>query len=110
MVAIIMAIIKVAWLATSYTMIFGYLSGQITSLVPWCITTFQWMEYVIPFITAAVGTCRWLIGNVGFNFAIWAWLALPAIKLTIYFSHQAASFGGLAAHAIDYGNKSSKSN
>lgn len=108
MVAIIMAIIKVAWLASSYVMIFAYLTSQLPGLIAWCVTSFQWMEYVIPFITAAVGTCRWLIGNIGFNFAIWAWLALPAIKMTIYFSHQAASFGGLAAHAIQEGTSSKK--
>lgn len=101
MVQIIMAILKVAWLAISYTMIFSGLAGRIPALIAWCVSVFDFMEYVIPFITAAVGTCRWLIGNYGFNFALWAWLMLPAVKLSIYFSHKAATFGGLASHAID---------
>lgn len=100
MVQIIMAIIKVAWLATSYTLIFSYLSQQLPALIGWCVGTFQYMEYVIPFITAAVGTCRWLIGNIGFNFAMWSWIALPAIKMVIYFGHQAATFAGTAPHSI----------
>lgn len=110
MVQIIMAIIKVAWLASSYAMIFGYLTQQIPNLVAWSITVFSWMEYIIPFLTSAIGTIKWLIGTPAFNFCMWAWIALPFLKMTIYFSHQAATFGGLAAHAIDSGNKSSNSN
>lgn len=110
MVQLIMIVIKVAWLAASYTMVFSFLSGNISGLIAWCITVFGWFEYIIPFITAAVGTIRWLIGNVPFTFAVICWLALPMIKMTIYFTHKAASFGGLAAHAVDISSKSSNSN
>lgn len=110
MVQIILAIVKVAWLAASYTVILNFLSGNIPALIAWCVTVFSWFDDILPFIVAAVGTIRWLVGNVAFNFALTCWLLLPPFKTFIYFGHQAATFGGLAAHAIDYGSKSSNSN
>lgn len=110
MVQIIMAIIKVAWLASSYALIFGYIGDQIPNIVAWAITVFSWMEYIIPFLTSAIGTIKWLIGTPAFNFCMWAWIALPFLKFTIYWSYKGASFGGLVAHSIDSGNKSSNSN
>lgn len=100
MVQIILAIVKVAWLAASYSVIISFLSAQLPALIAWCITVFSWFDDILPFIVAAVGTIRWLIGNVAFNFVIVCWLMLPPLKTFIYFGHQAATFGGTAAHAI----------
>lgn len=100
MVQIILAIVKVAWLAGSYSVILSFLTAQLPALIAWCVTVFSWFDDILPFIVAAVGTIRWLIGDVAFNFALVCWLMLPPLKSFIYFGHQAATFAGTAPHAI----------
>lgn len=100
MVQLIMVIAKVAWLAGSYSVILSFLTAQLPALIAWCVTVFSWFDDILPFIVAAVGTCRWLIGNVAFNFALVCWLMLPPLKTFIYFFHQAATFGGTSPHSI----------
>lgn len=100
MVGLIMAALKVAWLVQSYGIIISYLAGYLPKLIV-SLSSIPYWDEIVTFLGAAVSTCRWLVGDTFFNFAISIWLLVPVFKLIIYFSHKAASFGELAGFFID---------
>ena len=99
MVQIIMLIVKMAWLTTSYSIIIGYLSTSLPALVI-TLSDVPYWEEIVKYITAAVSTIKWILTPPLFNFGLWCWLSLPLLKLGFYFTHKAAYFGDLTAFSL----------
>lgn len=99
MVQLILLALKLFFLTSSYTVIIGYLAGQLGNLALSLSDIPYWSE-ILKYITAAVATIRWIISPGFFNFAMWCWLVVPFIKTGIYFSHMALTVGNLVPHSL----------
>lgn len=99
MVQILMIIVKMAWLTTSYSIIFGYLSSALPALVI-TLSDVPYWEEILKYITAAVSTIKWILSPGLFTFGLYFWLTLPLMKIAFYFTHKAAYFGDLSAFSL----------